>query len=152
SRALQRMGRRTVAQKTWQCDRVEHPGALPCPASTARCSVLMHATTAPAHASSRPDEAAPRTRRRISRPPAPLTALLVLVALVGVAWALVTPVFQAPDENSHFAYVQSLAERFALPGDEKRPTASAEQNVAASISNADQAAAQLPVRMEWSKA
>jgi 4-amino-4-deoxy-L-arabinose transferase-like glycosyltransferase len=62
----------------------------------------------------------------------------------------VTPLFQAPDENSHFAYVQRLAESFQLPGSPARPTASTEQNVAAAVSNADQAAAQLPVRMEWS--
>jgi 4-amino-4-deoxy-L-arabinose transferase-like glycosyltransferase len=87
-----------------------------------------------------------------ARPPAPLAALLLLTALVGVAWALVTPVFQAPDENSHFGYAQTLAESFDLPGDADRPRASTEQNVAASDSNADQAAAQLPVRMEWSQA
>src|SRR3954452_15814444 len=112
----------------------------------------MPATTAPAHASPRPDDAPGERGRRAARPPAPLAALLALTALLGVAWALVTPVFQAPDENSHFAYVQSLAERFALPGDKTRPKASTEQDLAASVSNADQAAAQLPVRMEWSKA
>jgi 4-amino-4-deoxy-L-arabinose transferase-like glycosyltransferase len=118
----------------------------------------MHASTAPAQASSRPDDA-PREgvrgwRRALgaARPPAPLAALLLLTALVGVAWALVTPVFQAPDENSHFGYVQTLAESFDLPGDANRQRASTEQNVAASDSNADQAAAQLPVRMEWSQA
>jgi 4-amino-4-deoxy-L-arabinose transferase-like glycosyltransferase len=79
-----------------------------------------------------------------------LAGLLALTALVGVAWALVTPVFQAPDENSHFAYVQTLAETFDLPGNPTLPKASTEQDVAASVSNADQAAAQLPVRMEWS--
>jgi hypothetical protein len=111
----------------------------------------MPATTAPAPAAPRPDDAARARRRWLRRPPAPLGALLALTALVGVAWALVTPVFQAPDENSHFAYVQSLGERFQLPGDEKRQKASTEQDVAASVSNADQAAAQLPVRMEWSR-
>ena len=39
------------------------------------------------------------------------------VFVAGLAWALVTPDWQAPDENSHFAYTQALAERFALPGD-----------------------------------
>jgi 4-amino-4-deoxy-L-arabinose transferase-like glycosyltransferase len=118
----------------------------------------MPASTAPAQASPRPDDApregARRWRRHLAgaRPPAPLAALLVLTALVGVAWALVTPVFQAPDENSHFAYAQTVAETFELPGDPERPTASTEQNVAAAVSDADQAAAQLPVRMEWSQA
>ena len=31
------------------------------------------------------------------------------------------PAFQAPDEQSHFTYVQTLGERFALPGDAGRP-------------------------------
>ena len=70
-----------------------------------------------------------------ARPPAALIALLAVVAIVGVAWALVTPAFQAPDENSHFGYVQTLAERFALPGQPDRPPLSREQVVAGSLSN-----------------
>jgi 4-amino-4-deoxy-L-arabinose transferase-like glycosyltransferase len=42
--------------------------------------------------------------------------LCALVALAnGVAWSLITPPFQAPDENAHYAYVQQLAERAAMP-------------------------------------
>ena len=95
---------------------------------------------------------APRHRTALSavRPPGALAALLVLTAIVGVAWALVTPAFQAPDENSHFGYVQSLGERFALPGDPQRDRTSTEQDLAASLSNSDQAAQQLLARMEWS--
>jgi 4-amino-4-deoxy-L-arabinose transferase-like glycosyltransferase len=60
--------------------------------------------------------------RRAARTfPRPLTVLLVLVALVGCAWALASPAGQAPDEPTHFAYVQSLATRFELPGDPSRP-------------------------------
>jgi Predicted membrane protein (DUF2142) len=33
----------------------------------------------------------------------------------GLAWSLITPPFQAPDENAHYAYVQQLAERAAMP-------------------------------------
>jgi len=87
-----------------------------------------------------------------ARPPAALIALLAVVAIVGVAWALVTPAFQAPDENSHFGYVQTLAERFALPGRTGRPPLSPEQALAGSLSNSDQTAQQLDVRMEWSRA
>lgn len=36
--------------------------------------------------------------------------LLLATALLGVAWAAVTPPFQGPDESEHFAYVQHLAE------------------------------------------
>jgi 4-amino-4-deoxy-L-arabinose transferase-like glycosyltransferase len=87
-----------------------------------------------------------------ARPPAALIALLAVVAIVGVAWALVTPAFQAPDENSHFGYVQTLAERFKLPGRPDRPPLSREQVVAGSLSNSDQTAQQLQARMEWSQA
>jgi hypothetical protein len=41
-----------------------------------------------------------------------LGALLFAIAAVNACcWALITPVFQGPDEVDHFAYVQSLVER-----------------------------------------
>src|SRR5207247_9225548 len=42
----------------------------------------------------------------------------------------VLPPWQSPDESQHFAYVQSVAERFALPGDRTRKTFSTEQGLA----------------------
>ena len=52
-----------------------------------------------------------------ARIPAPLRRIptagwiCALVALLNaMAWALITPAFQVPDENDHFAYVQQLAE------------------------------------------
>jgi Predicted membrane protein (DUF2142) len=45
-------------------------------------------------------------------------AVIVLAALAfanAAAWALVTPAFDAPDEQSHFAYVQYLAETGHVP-------------------------------------
>ena len=39
-----------------------------------------------------------------------------MVLIVGLAWALLVPPFQAPDEIQHFAYAQGLAESFRLPG------------------------------------
>lgn len=42
-------------------------------------------------------------------------ALFVLVALNAAAWALITPSFDGPDEQDHYAYVQSLAERGTRP-------------------------------------
>ncbi|HWW90950.1 MAG TPA: DUF2142 domain-containing protein [Solirubrobacteraceae bacterium] len=33
----------------------------------------------------------------------------------GLAWALIVPPFQVPDENAHYAYVQQVAERGTLP-------------------------------------
>jgi 4-amino-4-deoxy-L-arabinose transferase-like glycosyltransferase len=37
--------------------------------------------------------------------------LFVIAALNACCWALITPVFQGPDEVDHFAYAQSLVER-----------------------------------------
>lgn len=49
-----------------------------------------------------------RTRR--------LAAWLYVIAAVNFCcWALITPVFQAPDEVDHFAYVQSVVERGEKP-------------------------------------
>ncbi|HEX2105063.1 MAG TPA: DUF2142 domain-containing protein [Solirubrobacteraceae bacterium] len=90
--------------------------------------------------------------RRALAVPRPLAALVVLTALVGVAWAFVTPAFQAPDEPAHFGYVQTLAESVELPGQAGRPPVSSEQALAGSLSNSDQTAQQLGVRMQWSDA
>jgi len=81
----------------------------------------------------------------------PLLALLGVTLIMCVAWSLVTPAFQVPDENSHFGYAQQLAEAFELPGDAHKPIFSTEQTLAASASNADQAAAVPATKMEWSE-
>jgi Predicted membrane protein (DUF2142) len=41
--------------------------------------------------------------------------LFAVAALNACCWALVTPVFQGPDEVDHFAYTQSLVQRGARP-------------------------------------
>jgi hypothetical protein len=42
--------------------------------------------------------------------------LCALVALAnGLAWSLIVPPFEVPDENAHYAYVQQIAERGTLP-------------------------------------
>ena len=92
------------------------------------------------------------TRNAARRVPAGLLALLGVTLVMCLAWSVVTPAFQAPDENSHFGYTQDLAEKFALPGDPKRPAFSREQFLAGSESNADQAAAAPATKMEWSRA
>jgi 4-amino-4-deoxy-L-arabinose transferase-like glycosyltransferase len=104
------------------------------------------ATRSPAADATGP-EGTPRTRRR---PPPALVSLLGATFVLAIAWALVTPAFQAPDEQSHFGYVQSLVEGPGLPGQAGRPLFSSEQGLAASQSNADQTAAQPSVKMEWS--
>jgi 4-amino-4-deoxy-L-arabinose transferase-like glycosyltransferase len=50
------------------------------------------------------------------RVPAPLALLLGVIVVFGVAWVLIVPAWQAPDEDAHFAYVQSLTEQGRLPG------------------------------------
>ena len=41
--------------------------------------------------------------------------LYVIAALNAMAWAVITPAFQAPDEVDHFAYVQALVEQGKEP-------------------------------------
>ena len=84
--------------------------------------------------------------------PGPLRALLAAVFVTGVAWALLVPPFQAPDENSHFGYLQHLGERFELPGDEQRKLFSTEQELARDRSRSDQVAGILERRPQWSQA
>ena len=47
--------------------------------------------------------------------PRPLAALLVVATIQVVAWMIVLPPFQGPDEDAHFAYVQHLAENGSRP-------------------------------------
>ena len=47
--------------------------------------------------------------------PRPLVALLAMATIQVVAWSLVLPPFQGPDEDAHFAYVQHLAETGERP-------------------------------------
>jgi hypothetical protein len=79
--------------------------------------------------SSGPASAPPQKERRATPLRRPLSALshtlrglpraawmCALVATMSAAcWSLITPPFQAPDEPSHFAYVQFLAETGRLP-------------------------------------
>ena len=68
--------------------------------------------------------------------PASLAALLAAIMIVGIAWALVVPPWQVPDEDTHFAYVQSLVERHRLPGG-PGPARSTEQRMASVQVRAD---------------
>lgn len=90
-------------------------------------------------------------RERLRSVPAPLGALLLAAAVLGIAWALVLPAWQSPDENSHYGYVQSLVDGPGLPGVADHPLFSTEQGLAADAVNADQMAAALQARAEWSR-
>jgi 4-amino-4-deoxy-L-arabinose transferase-like glycosyltransferase len=81
--------------------------------------------------------------------PSPLAALLGAVLLLGMTWALVVPGFQAPDEQSHAGYVQSIVAGPGLPGKAGRPAFSTEQFDAQSAANTDQTAANLLGRPTW---
>jgi predicted membrane protein DUF2142 len=54
-------------------------------------------------------------REVLARIPTAARACALLAFVNAVCWSLITPPFQAPDEPSHFAYVQQLAETGRLP-------------------------------------
>lgn len=63
--------------------------------------------------------------RRLA-PPKSLAALLAIVVSVGLAWALVVPPWQSPDEFAHFGFAQSLAENFTIPSENGGPQQSSD--------------------------
>lgn len=74
-------------------------------------------------------------RARPSRVPRPLLIVLALAFVCGSAWAYVSPAFLAPDEDVHFAYVQTLAERQRLPGGIEGKSVASDQLRAINASN-----------------
>ena len=81
-----------------------------------------------------------------------LVALLGATAILCLGWMAVVPPFQAPDENGHFAYVQSLAERGEVPASTGPPALSTELNRAAAAANFIQTQQVPATKPEWSKA
>ena len=69
-------------------------------------------------------------RRHIPLPPRSLALLLAVVAVIGIGWALIVPPWQSPDEFDHFAYTQSLAENFSLPGNPHRQDDASDESTA----------------------
>jgi 4-amino-4-deoxy-L-arabinose transferase-like glycosyltransferase len=72
----------------------------------------------------------------LRRIPRPLALLLIVVAGFGVTWALITPAWQSPDEDTHFSYIQTLGELGRLPGG-KGAAISTEQLTAQTATNLD---------------
>jgi 4-amino-4-deoxy-L-arabinose transferase-like glycosyltransferase len=58
---------------------------------------------------------AARIGAALLRVPRPLVVLLAVALVEGVAWSIVLPPLQGPDEISHFAYVQTIAETGSIP-------------------------------------
>jgi hypothetical protein len=56
-----------------------------------------------------------QTPRLLRRVPTAGWICALVACLNAVGWSLITPPFQLPDEPSHFAYVQQLAETGSLP-------------------------------------
>jgi 4-amino-4-deoxy-L-arabinose transferase-like glycosyltransferase len=96
-----------------------------------------------------------RLGRRVPRPPAPLAALLGVVLILGLAWSLFMPAGQAPDEPSHLAYVQILAERLRTPEPDFIPRRergySTEQRLARDRAHEQWQYAQSEVKSVWTR-
>jgi hypothetical protein len=78
-----------------------------------------------------------------------LLTLLASVAVLGVAWALLVPAWQSPDENAHFGYAQTVAENHRLPGVKPGHVFSAEQRRGAAATDSDQVAANPLAKPNW---
>jgi len=81
---------------------------------------------APGGQTARSAGAARLPRRLLRRIPRAAWICALVATINAVAWSIVTPPFQAPDEPSHFAYVQHLAETGHLPSSSKEVFAPAE--------------------------
>jgi hypothetical protein len=53
--------------------------------------------------------------QRLRRVPGPLAVVLVIATIQALAWIVLMPPFQGPDEDSHFTYVQRIWERQTIP-------------------------------------
>jgi 4-amino-4-deoxy-L-arabinose transferase-like glycosyltransferase len=90
-----------------------------------------------AHELTRPTAAQPRPRRRrrrlvaaLRRLPAAAWACALVAILNAAAWSIVTPPFQVPDEQSHYAYTEFLAEHGRPPGPAQQDLYSRSQAIA----------------------
>jgi 4-amino-4-deoxy-L-arabinose transferase-like glycosyltransferase len=103
---------------------------VPAPASTGRQT--GRSTQDPGRRHTRAGRIAERLRRLgAGNSRIPRAALVcALIAIVNAAcWSLITPPFQAPDEPSHFAYAQLLAEAGQLPSNNRGDVSQEEETV-----------------------
>ncbi len=87
--------------------------------------------------------------KRVREVPRPLALLLGATAILGVAWALFTPAWQSPDEQSHFGYVQTLAEDGRLPDQRPGRVFSTEQQSGAAAIGFGNLQGNLRARAPW---
>jgi 4-amino-4-deoxy-L-arabinose transferase-like glycosyltransferase len=66
-------------------------------------------------------------RRALRAFRSPIGGVAVIALLHGLAWTVLTPAYQTPDEPAHFAYVQQLAETGHLPPREHHADYSSEE-------------------------
>lgn len=90
-------------------------------------------------------------RRAGSRVPRSLAALLGVVTVLGIAWAMLNPAWQSPDEDIHFSYVQTLSELHRLPGALPGPSLSSAQVDAMQSFNNDPVVFFIGAKPEWSR-
>lgn len=118
----------------------------------------MATPTAPTRRSIDARSAAPasrlaRARRLIDRVPRALALILLVGAVQSIAWDVALPAFQGPDEDTHFAYLQYLAETGRLPSASSGPTAySSEQEQGMTWLNINPLRGNLGGRPAWSEA
>src|SRR4051812_45678834 len=89
-------------------------------------------------------------RARLRSVPRPLAILLAVVTLFAVVWALLVPMWGGPDEDVHFSYVQTLAERHELPGHGEQ-SVSTEQLLSMRYSNTDAVTFFDYAKPDWSR-
>ena len=90
---------------------------------------------------------------RIRRTPRALVLLLLVGAIQSIAWNVALPAFQGPDEDTHFAYVQHLAETGDLPSPSKGGSAYSSEEKGALVSlNLLPLIGDANARPAWSKA
>lgn len=89
----------------------------------------------------------------LRRAPSALVLIVLVAALQSLAWDIALPAFQGPDEDTHFAYIQYLAETGHLPGSSSGTSViSSEVESAVKLFNLRATMGNLGSRPAWSAA
>lgn len=93
-------------------------------------------------------------RHLIKRIPKSALAISLIALINSAVWSFIVPLWQAPDEYEHFAYIQSLVERGKAPSREATPTRhpwSSEQRLVSDESFAHTVVDAVPLKPSWSE-